>query len=46
MSDIRFAGNDVHVVGGVLKVTCLDLDLDNPGRRRSGGTRRRHSFMT
>jgi hypothetical protein len=47
MSDIRFAGDDVHAEGSVLKVTCFDVELDNAGRRRSGGAHRRalvHDF--
>ena len=47
MSDIRFVGDNVHAEGSVLKVTCFDVELDNAGRRRSGGTHRRalvHDF--
>lgn len=47
MSDIRFVGDDVHAEGSVLKVTCFDVELDNAGRRRSGGSHRRalvHDF--
>ena len=46
MSDIRFVGDNVHAEGSVLKVTCFDVELDNAGRRRSGGTIVARSFTT
>lgn len=47
MSDIRFVGEDIHIEGNVQKVTCYDIELDNAGRRKSAGGKRRafvHDF--
>lgn len=48
MSDIKFVGENVHIEGNVLKVTCFDIELDNAGRRSSAAGKRRafvHDFQ-